>query len=250
MSELAKALVEAQQEMPEVEKTASAVYGKYATLDSLIAKTRPVLNKHGLSIQQFPHVGEHGMVLRTILRHTSGEETVGDTPLLLQKNDMQGLGAAITYARRYAWGAALGIASEHDDDAQSIVAGNGGGTTAQPVTQRPVQQKTTESAAAPSTPDTSFSPPAGAMGQEAQDVRNRDAAGRVRKLFGAEKYKGKTIAEIAELERGTEHLEWVASDAFEPKQDAQKHFKQACQVWLGMEPLVVESEFSDIDIPF
>lgn len=121
MSELAKALVEAQKEMPEVPKKATANYGNYATLDDLISKTRPVLNEHGLSIQQFPHVSELGApVLRTIIRHTSGETEQADTPLFLQKQDMQALGAAITYARRYAWGAVLGIASEHDDDAQSI----------------------------------------------------------------------------------------------------------------------------------
>jgi hypothetical protein len=38
-------------------------------------------------------------------------------PLYLTDKTMQGLGAAITYARRYAWAAALGIASEEDTDA-------------------------------------------------------------------------------------------------------------------------------------
>ncbi len=44
-----------------------------------------------------------------------------DMPLLPGKNDMQGLGAAITYARRFSWSAVCGIASEEDDDGNSTV---------------------------------------------------------------------------------------------------------------------------------
>jgi hypothetical protein len=119
VSELSKALVEAQAEMPAVEKTAKANYGMYATLDHLLAKTRPVLNRHGLAVSQFPAVSELGQpTLVTRLVHSSGESVEYAMPLLLpeDKRGMQALGAAITYGRRYALAAALGIASENDDD--------------------------------------------------------------------------------------------------------------------------------------
>lgn len=122
---LASALVAAQKDMPAVEDNARANYGTYVTLDHLIAKTRPVLNKHGLAIVQFPVVTELGApALRTILIHgESGEQISADAPLYLDgKQHMQALGGAITYARRYGWGAALGISTDSDDDGQAVSA--------------------------------------------------------------------------------------------------------------------------------
>lgn len=125
---LAGALVLAQAEMPPVPKTkevkvATRTGGeftyKYATLDDLIAATLPVLNRHGLAIVQLPAQTETGMPgLRTVIVHESGEELSATMPLS-PGNGMQELGSAITYMRRYAWSAALGIASEHDDDGQA-----------------------------------------------------------------------------------------------------------------------------------
>jgi hypothetical protein len=94
-------------------------------LDALIAATRPILNRHGLSITQWPCVtakGDDGLapVLVTRLSHVGGEDREYGTPLYVEPKNMQGLGAAITYARRYAWAAALGIASEEDTDAVTL----------------------------------------------------------------------------------------------------------------------------------
>jgi hypothetical protein len=117
VSTLATALIAAQKDMPAVEKTAKANYGKYATLDNIIAKTRSVLNKHGLSIVQFPVLTDTGGPgLQTTITHSSGESITSVMPLFLGKQDMQNLGSAITYARRYAWAAALGISAEPDTD--------------------------------------------------------------------------------------------------------------------------------------
>ena len=54
---LAAALVAAQAEMPKVEADAVNPHFKsrFVSLDHLIAKTRPVLNKHGLAIMQAPN---------------------------------------------------------------------------------------------------------------------------------------------------------------------------------------------------
>lgn len=136
---LAQALVAAQAEMPAVDKTGRGNFGTYATLDHLIALTRPVLNRHGLSIMQLPTLSDLGHpCLRTIIRHESGEEVSADAPLFLPKQDMQALGSAITYARRYGWASACGVASEHDDDAQSVVATSSPARTdAEPSTDGP-----------------------------------------------------------------------------------------------------------------
>lgn len=116
---LAAALTAAQAEMPAVEPNAVNPHfrSRFVSLDHLIAKTRPVLNRHGLSLTQWPSVSETGQpTLTTRLTHVSGEFVENTMPLLLAKQDMQGLGGAITYARRYAWAAALGICADEDDD--------------------------------------------------------------------------------------------------------------------------------------
>lgn len=124
---LVDALVQAQAELPAVlGKDADGQIGqrayRYLTLDKLIAETRPLLTKHGLTIWQAPCMverGDDGMVpaLKTVLEHVSGEARAETMPLYLADKTMQGLGAAITYARRYAWQSVLGIAAEEDTDA-------------------------------------------------------------------------------------------------------------------------------------
>ena len=127
---LGEALTAAQAKMPAVEpdKTAEVptrAGGKfsyqYVSLGRLISKTRPVLNEHGLAIVQSTAILETGQpVLRTVIVHVSGETLdAGETPLFSEKS-MQQLGGAITYARRYAWAAALGISDQDDDDAANV----------------------------------------------------------------------------------------------------------------------------------
>jgi len=119
-SSLASALVAAQGEMPTVKKDEVNPHfnSKFMSLSGLIEATRKVLNKHGLALTQFPCVSELGApVLRTVLIHgPSGERLEFETPLLMGNQNMQQLGSAITYARRYAWASLLGIAAEDDDD--------------------------------------------------------------------------------------------------------------------------------------
>src|SRR6266704_1598022 len=120
MSALAEALVAAQKELPTAIGRDSQGY-RYTSLDKLIEATRPILNKHGLSITQWPSYVAMSDGLRptlmTTVHHISGESVNERIPLYVTDKSMQGLGAAITYARRYAWAAALGIASEEDTDA-------------------------------------------------------------------------------------------------------------------------------------
>src|SRR5262245_40636920 len=123
---LAAALVACQAELPAVSKDGENPHFKsrFVTLDELIDKTRPVLSRHGLALTQFPTLHEQtgAPVLRTILlRAGSGEEMQADMPLLVAGQTMQQLGAAITYARRYAWAAVLGVAAEEDTDGDAPV---------------------------------------------------------------------------------------------------------------------------------
>ena len=124
MSALAEALVAAQAELPcAIGKDADGQIGsrsyRYLTFDKLIAETRPILQAHGLAIVQAPSFelrGEEGALptLATTLLHKDGDSIDFVTPLYLTDKTMQGLGAAITYARRYAWQSVLGIAAEED----------------------------------------------------------------------------------------------------------------------------------------
>lgn len=116
---LAAALVAAQAEMPAVKPDSTNPHFKsaFVSLGHLIAKVRPVLNKHGLAVTQFPVRDEDGThALLTILMHKSGERLEFSAPLLLPKQDPQGQGSAVTYMRRYALASALGIADQEDDD--------------------------------------------------------------------------------------------------------------------------------------
>lgn len=118
-SPLSEALVAAQAEMPAVDRDGTNPHfkSKFATLGNLLAKAKPVLNKHGLAVAQFPAKDEQGNpTLVTVLLHKSGERMEYEAPLLLPKNDPQGQGSAITYMRRYALASALGICDQDDDD--------------------------------------------------------------------------------------------------------------------------------------
>jgi hypothetical protein len=84
----------------------------YASLEAYLQQARKLLAENGLAISQ----GISGEKLETVLMHISGESITFEMPLLFSKQDMQGLGSAITYARRYSLGAILGIGSEKDDD--------------------------------------------------------------------------------------------------------------------------------------
>jgi len=122
---LAEAFVAAQAEFPAVEPDAVNPHfkSKFVSLGHLLAKVRPVLNKHGLSVIQLPTLTKAGHpTLMTTIMHESGEVIEAEAPLLLPKQDPQGQGSAITYMRRYALASALGISDQEDDDGNAGVA--------------------------------------------------------------------------------------------------------------------------------
>lgn len=114
----ASALVDAIGELQNVAKTAANPYfkSKYAPLDAIVEATRPVLLRHGLAITQAPLFMEGMAGVETTIIHKSGHSTTTTLLLPLKDQSPQGVGGAITYARRYALASVLGIASEDDDD--------------------------------------------------------------------------------------------------------------------------------------
>jgi hypothetical protein len=115
MSELAKALVKAQGQIKGAVKDANNPHfkTKYADLASVWDACRKPLTDNGLSVAQYTTT--EGPALVTRLMHVSGESIEGVTPLIMVKQDMQALGSAITYARRYGLAAMVGVAPEDDD---------------------------------------------------------------------------------------------------------------------------------------
>lgn len=120
ISELAQALTAAQAELKNPYNTADNPFykSKYAPLPDVLNIIRPILAKHGLSIVQMPK-GEGTLIgVETLVLHNSGQYILCEPYFLpLAKNDAQAAGGAITYARRYALNAVLGISGEEDDDA-------------------------------------------------------------------------------------------------------------------------------------
>lgn len=94
---------------------------RYATLEAVIEASKDVLAEHKLCLLQFPGALTNGALgLETVLMHESGEWVSGDFQIALGKVDPQGVGSALTYARRYAQMAALNIPAV-DDDAEGAM---------------------------------------------------------------------------------------------------------------------------------
>jgi len=123
IKEIATALSKAQGAMEGAAKSAVNPHFKrsYAELSSVVAALRAPFAENGLSYAQFPSFVEGKVGVETILMHISGEWLSSELLLPVTKQDAQGAGAAITYARRYALQAMAGIPSEDDDGNGSVL---------------------------------------------------------------------------------------------------------------------------------
>jgi hypothetical protein len=113
------AFIAFQKDMPSVPKDGNNPHfkSKYATLGAITEATRPHLAKHGLGFMQWMSNRDGYQLIVTRIMHTSGQWMEDDGYILNPtKNDPQGMGSAVTYARRYTLGASLGIITEDDDD--------------------------------------------------------------------------------------------------------------------------------------
>jgi len=127
VKELATALAKAQAAIQGAtkDKTNPHFRSAYADLASVWDACREALTKNGLSVVQTnePSDGQT-VVVETTLLHSSGEYMTGTLVMPVAKFDPQGVGSAITYARRYALAAMVGVAPE-DDDGEAAMGRNG-----------------------------------------------------------------------------------------------------------------------------
>ena len=119
LTEIGVALSKFQGEVNNVSKDKSGYGYKYADLAQILDVVRPLLAKHGLSVVQMPGNSDSGVTVSTMLLHSSGQWIKSETQLPMDSaakmSAAQAAGSVITYARRYALAAALGIAQEDDD---------------------------------------------------------------------------------------------------------------------------------------
>ena len=141
---IAKALAQFQAEVRNPANTESNPFyrSKYAPLSDILNLTRPILSRHGLSVLQSPSGDGQNVTVTTLITHESGE-WIESEPLTLKadKATAQGAGSAITYARRYALSAMLGISSEDDDDG-NFASGNKGNANPVKADKKPTAAKT------------------------------------------------------------------------------------------------------------
>lgn len=89
---------------------------KYADLGAVVEAIKPALTKNGLFFVQQTHEQEGGVCVETVVCHSSGESMpLGKLFVPASKQDAQGYGSALTYARRYSLMTAFGVCPEDDD---------------------------------------------------------------------------------------------------------------------------------------
>ena len=128
--EIAKALSVFQSECPnpKLDGVNPHFSSKFSTLSEIIKTITPTLTKNGLSLMQPTKTEGNQVGVSTLLLHSSGQFLQSDYIWIpLAKANAQGVGAAITYGRRFSLGATLGIATESDDDGNSISGQNKSG---------------------------------------------------------------------------------------------------------------------------
>jgi hypothetical protein len=118
MKNIASALVKAQKAFAPALKDSNNPFfkTKYADLSTCVKAVIDALNDNGIALVQKCHNCPDGVMVETSFIHESGE--IIDCGILhvpAAKNDPQGYGSALTYARRYSLMAACGIAPEDDD---------------------------------------------------------------------------------------------------------------------------------------
>jgi hypothetical protein len=118
MKNIASALVKAQKAFGPALKSSTNPHfkSKYADLAACVEAVIDGLNANGIYLMQPSHESEGGVTVETVFIHESGEQiSAGKLHVPAAKQDAQGYGSALTYARRYSLMAACGIAPEDDD---------------------------------------------------------------------------------------------------------------------------------------
>ena len=134
LDKFGKALAKAQSEMAGAIKDSNNPFfkSKYADLTSVWKACKEALHTNGFSVVQSPISDETRIGVSTLLLHESGQYVEDEFTLGVKKqNDPQADGSSITYARRYALAAFVGVCPV-DDDAESAMFRKKPGTKAKP----------------------------------------------------------------------------------------------------------------------
>lgn len=118
MNKIAAAFIKAKREFAPAlkDKTNPAFRSKYADLGACLEAVDDALLNNGIAVYQETFDGASGVTVETVFLHESGEVIrCGKLHVPASKQDPQGYGSALTYARRYSLMAACGIAPEDDD---------------------------------------------------------------------------------------------------------------------------------------
>ena len=117
IGQLAAALAKAQGQMKFAAKDANNPFfkSKYADLASVIEAIKVPLSANGIAFVQATDFEDSSVIVETILLHESGEWISGKLRMQPTKNDPQGVGSAVTYAKRYGLQAIAGVPSDDDD---------------------------------------------------------------------------------------------------------------------------------------
>lgn len=117
INELATALAKAQGKITGALKDSANPFfkSKYADLASVWDACRAALSENGLAVVQQTESDEQGVLVITTLAHSSGQWMRSTLRLLPKDSSPQGMGSAITYGRRYALAAVVGVAQVDDD---------------------------------------------------------------------------------------------------------------------------------------
>jgi hypothetical protein len=124
MKHLFKSLSEFQQECPIIIKSSQGYGYQFADLPAIFTIINPLLKKHGLGFTQVIVSNQ----IQTIVFHVDSGESITshvDIPqgvVLKGMNEFQVLGSAITYLRRYALSAMLGLVTDKDTDGAGLQA--------------------------------------------------------------------------------------------------------------------------------
>lgn len=128
-SNLAPALVKFQSDVPTIAKNQTAQIAmknggsysyKYADLSDIWEAIRKPLKDNGLAVTQFLVGGSDGHTgIKTTIWHESGESVSETVDVPTGNKTAQEVGSQITYYKRYALGASLGISTEEDDDGKA-----------------------------------------------------------------------------------------------------------------------------------
>ncbi|CAB4166412.1 Essential recombination function protein [uncultured Caudovirales phage] len=113
-----EAFVKAQKAFGPALKTSTNPHfrSRYADLSACVEAVIDALNDNGIGLIQTTHECESGVTVETLLVHETGQTiTSGKLHVPATKQDAQGYGSALTYARRYSLMAICGIAPEDDD---------------------------------------------------------------------------------------------------------------------------------------